>query len=86
MKTQIEIETGPCDTDSVANQPRYSSKDDSDSQHGEDAADAYDDSEEGSEFSKQWKAVKFSRDEVVELLKIDQVSFQDSDYLVILNS
>jgi len=65
----------------VANQPSppnvpSSFKEGSDSQHGEDpaAVDNNDNSQERSEFSKQWKGVKFPRGEVEELLKQEPVS------------
>jgi len=66
--------------DFVASQPGphkvpSSSKEGSDSRHGEDpTAVEGDNSQERSEFSKQWKRIKFSRDEVEELLKQAPVS------------
>lgn len=49
------------------------------SQHGEEAAAQEDDdnSQERSEFLKQWKDVKISRDEVEELLKKEPVSLSN---------
>jgi len=71
MQTQLE-------RDFVASQPGpcSNSKAVSDIRRREEAAvgDGYDNLHESSEFSKQWKAVKFTRDEVDELLKEEPVS------------
>lgn len=68
--------------DFVNNQPGQrkvlsSSKEGSDSRRGEDPASAAvedDNSQKRSEFSKQWKSIKFPRREVEDLLKQEPVS------------
>jgi len=65
----------------VASQPGPSntpsgSKKGSDNLHGEEAASVADDdnSQERSEFARQWKGIRFSRDKVQALLKKEPVS------------
>jgi hypothetical protein len=72
-----------CIADFVASQPGprnipSGSKEGSENRHGEDTASAAGDDDdnfrERSEFVKQWKGIRFSRDKVEELLKKEPVS------------